>query len=52
MSGPKVDATGVQAPTREHPMPIETVLVVTGIIAVFGFFAAVLALGDLTSGGN
>jgi multisubunit Na+/H+ antiporter MnhC subunit len=52
MSGPEGDATWMQSATREHPMPIETVLVVTGIIAVFGFFAFVLALGDLTSGGN
>ncbi len=33
-------------------MPVESVLVLAAILAAFGFFAFVLALGDITSGGN
>ena len=33
-------------------MPIETIIVLTAITAAFGFFATIVILGDLTSGGN
>lgn len=33
-------------------MPIETILVVVAVATAFGFFAAMVALGDFTSSGN
>ena len=38
--------------TQEAPMPIETLIVVAAVATAFGFFAAMVALGDFTAGGN
>ncbi len=38
--------------TQELPMPIETLNVVAAVVTAFGFFAAMVALGDFTAGGN
>ena len=35
-------------PSRRLTMPAETLLVVAAIVAVFGFFAAVLTFSDMT----
>jgi multisubunit Na+/H+ antiporter MnhC subunit len=38
--------------TRRTVMPIETILVLTGIVAVFGGFAGMVCFADLTWQGN
>ncbi len=38
--------------TQELPIPIETLIVVAAVVTASGFFAAMVALGDFTAGGN